>query len=83
MKITKKQREILDSVRSRQNKLKSEIGGLYIAKYSLQERIDEHMDQLKETTDELRGVMGELVEKYGHGSLDLETGEYILDEKSN
>jgi hypothetical protein len=83
MKISKKQKEAIDSIREKQLKLRNEIGGLYIELAQVQSDLNVKIKDLDSTSPELQAVMREIVDKHGHGSLNLETGEYTLVSDAN
>jgi uncharacterized protein YfcZ (UPF0381/DUF406 family) len=82
MKLGKKEMAAIEAIRQKQREIRVEIGGVYIAKASAEDKLADLVEQMKNTSSELQSIMTGIVEKHGHGTLDLETGEYTLDEKS-
>lgn len=80
MKLNKKFLKPIEDLQQKQITLRRELGGLYIQLHTIQQHLDAKMEELEASSVEIQKVMTEVVETHGHGSLNLDTGEYTLDE---
>jgi hypothetical protein len=82
-KLTKKEIEALKLIQQKNTAVVNEFGGLEIAKLQIEARkvdIIKFYNELKEEEAELGKTLSE---KYGVGSIDIESGEFIPSEIEN
>lgn len=70
-------------VRAKQQQIQMELGALYVSEKELAARQDALVSQLRATGEEIQVLMKELAEEHGHGTLDLETGEFTVTEQES
>jgi hypothetical protein len=58
-----------------------ELGALYVSEKDLAERQNTLVTELRASGEEIQVIMKELAEEHGHGSLNLETGEFTVQEQ--
>ena len=76
-KLTQEELQQLADVQQKRDNLMFELGQIGILKLNLQTREDRIKDFHKELVTEENAVGQQLTEKYGNGSLNLETGEFV------
>lgn len=67
--------------REKQSKIQMELGSLFATQKDVEKRSEILMTELRTSGDEIKSVMEELSKEFGEGSLNLETGEFIPEEK--
>lgn len=76
-KLTQEELEKIDNIGKNRNTLVTELGQIKLAEINLEKRTDAaeaYMDQLNTQENELAKY---LEAKYGNGSVDIKTGEFI------
>jgi len=68
-------------VRAKQQQIQMELGALYVSEKDLAERQNTLVTELRASGEEIQVIMKELAEEHGHGSLNLETGEFTVQEQ--
>jgi len=68
-------------VRAKQQQIQLELGALYVSEKDLAERQNTLVTELRASGEEIQVIMKELAEEHGHGSLNLETGEFTVQEQ--
>jgi hypothetical protein len=58
-----------------------ELGALYVSEKELAARQEALVAELRKSGEEIQSLMSELAEEHGHGTLDLESGEFTPSEK--
>lgn len=58
-----------------------ELGALYVSEQDLKTRQSQLVEELRSSGDEIQALMNELAEEHGHGTLNLETGEFTVSEQ--
>jgi hypothetical protein len=58
-----------------------ELGALYVSEKDLAARQEALVTELRASGEEIQVIMKELAEEHGHGSLNLETGEFTIQEQ--
>jgi hypothetical protein len=76
-KLTQEELQQLTDIQQKRDNLMFELSQIGILKLSLQTREDRVKDFHKELIAEENAVGQQLTEKYGDGSLNLETGEFV------
>lgn len=67
--------------RDKQSKIQMELGSLFVTQKDIEKRSEILMNELRSSGDEIKSVMEELSKEYGEGSLNLETGEFMPEDK--
>lgn len=68
-------------VRAKQQQVQMELGALYVSEKDLAARQETLVAELRASGEEIQALMQELAAEHGHGSLDLETGEFTASEQ--
>ena len=68
-------------VRAKQQQIQMELGALYVSEKDLAARQEALVTELRASGEEIQVIMKELAEEHGHGSLNLETGEFTVQEQ--
>jgi hypothetical protein len=68
-------------VRAKQQQIQMELGALYVSEKDLAARQEALVTELRASGEEIQVIMKELAEEHGHGSLNLETGEFTIQEQ--
>lgn len=68
-------------VRAKQQQIQLELGALYVSEKDLAARQDALVTELRASGEEIQAIMTELAEEHGHGTLNLETGEFTAQEQ--
>ena len=76
-KLTQEELQQLTDIQQKRDNLMFELSQIGILKINLQTREDRVKDFHKELITEENAVGQQLTEKYGDGSLNLETGEFV------
>ena len=76
-KFTTEELKNLHNLQDKINQVQMQFGQLQMAKIRLQEQEDLLKNNLKELNKEESTTAKQLTDKYGKGSLDIETGEFI------
>lgn len=69
-------------IQQRANRLSMELGKIEISKLSLDKKKDQVISMLPELEKDENLLMEILKSKYGNGTIDLETGEFVKQEES-
>lgn len=73
--------KIMD-IQQRANRLSMELGKIELSKLSLDKKKDQVVSMLPELEKDENLLMEILKSKYGNGTIDLETGEFVKQEES-
>lgn len=73
--------KIMD-IQQRANRLSMELGKIELSKLSLDKKKDQVISMLPELEKDENLLMEILKSKYGNGTIDLETGEFVNQEES-
>ena len=73
--------KIMD-IQQRANRLSMELGKIELSKLSLDKKKDQVLSMLPELEKDENLLMEILKSKYGNGTIDLETGEFVNQEES-
>ena len=76
-KLTQEELQQLTDIQQKRDNLMFELSQIGILKLNLQTREDRVKDFHKDLITEENAVGQQLTEKYGDGSLNLETGEFV------
>lgn len=68
-------------VRAKQQQIQLELGALYVSEKDLAARQEALVTELRASGEEIQVIMKELAEVHGHGTLNLETGEFTVQEQ--
>lgn len=68
-------------LRGKQQQIQMEIGALYVSEQDLKARQSQLIEELRKSGEEVQELMNELAEEHGHGTLNLETGEFTVSEQ--
>ena len=74
--------KIMD-IQQRANRLSMELGKIELSKLSLDKKKDQVFSMLPELEKDENLLMEILKSKYGNGTIDLETGEFVKQEESD
>ncbi len=69
-------------IQQRANRLSMELGKIELSKLSLDKKKDQVISMLPELEKDENLLMEILKSKYGNGTIDLETGEFVKQEES-
>jgi len=75
-KFTEEELKALKSLQSQSRVATLQFGELYLSKFRLEERETILKNQLKQLEQEEAKIAQQLTEKYGKGTIDIETGEF-------
>jgi septal ring factor EnvC (AmiA/AmiB activator) len=82
-KLTKKEIEVLKEIQQKNNAIVNEFGNMEIAKMQIEARKAEIVKFYNELKEEEAELGKTLSEKYGVGSINIESGEFIPSEIEN
>jgi hypothetical protein len=82
-KLTKKEIEALKEIQQKNNAIVNEFGNMEIAKMQIEARKAEIVKFYNELKEEEAELGKTLSEKYGVGSINIESGEFIPSEIEN
>lgn len=68
-------------LRGKQQQIQMDLGAFYVSEQELKARQAQLVEELRNSNDEIQALMNELAEEYGHGTLNLETGEFTVSEQ--
>lgn len=68
-------------LRGKQQQIQMEIGALYVSEQDLKARQSQLVEELRKSGEAVQELMNELAEEHGHGTLNLETGEFTVSEQ--
>lgn len=68
-------------LRGKQQQIQMDLGAFYVSEQELKSRQAQLVEELRNSNDEIQALMNELAEEYGHGTLNLETGEFTVTEQ--
>jgi hypothetical protein len=68
-------------IRAKQQQIQMELGALYVSEKDLAARQESLVAELRKSGEEIQSLMNELAEEHGHGTLNLETGEFTVQEQ--
>lgn len=80
-KLSKEELGKIEEIQKRVQAVKVELGNVGLAEIDLKTRKANIEQYLTETQEQEAGVVKELEEKYGKGSIDLQNGEFIPSEE--
>ena len=75
-KFTSEEVEQIKQVQSNANSLTYQAGQLYLAKLKFKEQEKVLLSNIESLSDQETALANQFTEKYGKGSIDLETGEF-------
>ena len=75
-KFTEEELTTLKTIRSKSQEATLKCGQLYLSKIRLEEQEKFLKNQLKELEQEETAIAQQLTEKYGKGTIDIESGEF-------
>ena len=76
-KLTQEELDKLQELRNKNNALVQELGTISLAEINLDDRKAKAEEFLAELRESEKGLVQELEDKYGIGSIDLKEGEFI------
>ena len=79
--VTEEQLSKAREVRNKQQQIQMELGALYVSQEDLKNRQSQLVEELRKSGDEIQSLMNELAQEHGHGTLNLETGEFTVSEQ--
>ena len=79
--VTEEQLGKAREVRNKQQQIQMELGALYVSQEDLKNRQSQLVEELRKSGDEIQSLMNELAQEHGHGTLNLETGEFTVTEQ--
>lgn len=79
--VTEEQLSKAREVRNKQQQIQMELGALYVSQEDLKNRQSQLVEELRKSGDEIQSLMNELAQEHGHGTLNLETGEFTVTEQ--
>ena len=79
--VTEEQLSKAREVRNKQQQIQMELGALYVSQEDLKNRQSQLVEELRQSGDEIQSLMNELAQEHGHGTLNLETGEFTVSEQ--
>jgi hypothetical protein len=79
--ITEEQLSKVRELRTTQQSVQMELGALCAAEQELKASQANLFQELRNSSEEIQSFMNELAQEYGHGTLNLETGEFIVAEQ--
>jgi len=79
--VTEEQLSKAREIRSKQQQIQMELGGLYVSQEDLKNRQSQLVEELRKSGDEIQSLMNELAQEHGHGTLNLETGEFTVSDQ--
>ncbi len=79
--VTEEQLGKAREIRSKQQQIQMELGGLYVSQEDLKSRQNQLVEELRKSGEEIQSLMNELAQEHGHGTLNLETGEFTVSEQ--
>jgi hypothetical protein len=68
-------------IRAKQQQIQMELGALYVSEKDLAARQEALVTELRKSGEEIQALMNKLAEEHGHGTLNLETGEFTVQEQ--
>ena len=78
--FTSEELESLKNFQSRREQVISQLGRVYLSKIKLDEQENQLKDEIKKIENEEQELAKVLSNKYGRGSLDIETGTFTPSE---
>lgn len=79
--ITKEEHIQASEIRQKQQQVQFELGAIVIAEEEIKSRKEFLLSELNQQSENLNDFMKGLAEKYGHGTLNIETGEFTVNEQ--
>ncbi len=70
-------------IRAKQQQIQMELGALYVSEKDLVARQEALVAELRNSGDEIQSLMSDLAAEHGHGTLNLETGEFTVQEEDS
>ena len=80
-KLTQEEVAQIKNIQDRMQAVQTELGQLELAKMDLANRRKNVEDYLQETRDTEADLVKELEEKYGKGTINLDTEEFVPDQQ--
>ena len=80
IKLSNKELEVLKDYQQKQNQITFNLGNVDIQKAILEGQRSQILENLANLQEASNKTAKELQEKYGDGNIDLETGEFIVEE---
>ena len=80
-KFTEKELTTLKTLQTKSQNATIKFGQLYLSKLRLEEQETSLKDYIKSLEDEERQIAQDLTDKYGKGSINMETGEFTPTEE--
>ena len=77
IKFTEEEIKGLREVRGKFTEISYKLGQIEIQKVALKEERERYLTFFKETQDEEKKTAKELIAKYGKGTIDIDSGEFI------
>ena len=68
-------------IRGKQQQIQMELGALYASEQDLKTRQSQLVEELRNSGEEIQALMNDLAKDHGHGTLNLETGEFTVSEQ--
>jgi len=81
IQVSEEQLSKAREIRGKQQQIQMELGALYVSEQDLKTRQSQLVEELRNSGDEIQGLMNELAKEHGHGTLNLETGEFTVSEQ--
>ena len=82
VKLEESEIQKIVDIQQRANRLSMELGKIELSKLSLDKKKDQVISMLPELEKDENLLMEILKSKYGNGTIDLETGEFVKQEES-
>ena len=79
--VTQEEHSKAAELRTKQNQIQFELGAIQIAYNDIETRKTVLLQELRSSNEELNSFMSQLAEKYGHGTLNIESGEFVVNEQ--
>jgi hypothetical protein len=68
-------------IRAKQQQIQLELGALYVSEKDIAARQEALVVELRKSGEDIQTLMNKLAEEHGHGTLNLETGEFTVTEE--
>lgn len=81
IQVSEEQLSKAREIRGKQQQIQMELGALYVSEQDLKTRQSQLVEELRKSGEEIQSLMNELAQEHGHGTLNLETGEFTVSEQ--
>jgi len=76
-KLTEEETKQLDIIKKNKETILLELGDIKLTELKLQERLTQATDFLTKLKEQEKSTVNSLEQKYGQGTINLDTGEFI------